>query len=65
MGDTVTDLRAAEAARVGVSIGVLSGAHDRARLSTVPHTVILASAAKVPHWLADHQCFAPRGATPV
>jgi len=55
VGDTVNDLRAAEAAGVGASIGVLTGAHDRAKLCTVPHTVILESAAEVPRWLAERQ----------
>jgi len=55
VGDTVNDLRAAEAAGVGANIGVLTGAHDRAKLCTVPHTVILESAAEVPRWLAERQ----------
>jgi phosphoglycolate phosphatase len=55
VGDTVNDLRAAEAAGVGASIGVLTGAHDRAKLCTVPHTVILESAAEVPRWLAERR----------
>lgn len=55
VGDTVNDLRAAEAAGVGVSIGVLSGAHDRKKLSSVKHTVILKSASDVPRWLSERQ----------
>jgi phosphonatase-like hydrolase len=53
VGDTANDLRAAAAAGVGASIGVLTGAHDRLQLSAVPHTVILESAAEVPRWLSD------------
>jgi len=55
VGDTVNDLMAAEAARVGASIGVLTGAHDRAKLATVRHTVILESASEIPRWLLDWQ----------
>ena len=55
VGDTVNDLRAAEAAGVGASIGVLTGAHDRRKLSTVPHSAILESAAEVPRWLSERQ----------
>jgi phosphonatase-like hydrolase len=53
VGDTVNDLRAAAAAGVGASVGVLTGAHDRKQLSAVPHTIILESAAEVPRWLSD------------
>jgi phosphonatase-like hydrolase len=53
VGDTVNDLLAAAAAGVGVSISVLTGAHDRSQLEQVPHTVILQSAADVVQWLAD------------
>ncbi len=52
VGDTANDLRAAAAAGVGASIGVLTGAHDRRQLSAEPHTVILESAAEVPGWLS-------------
>jgi len=55
VGDTVNDLKAAEAAGVGASLGVLTGAHDRERLAAVPHTAILPSAADVPRWLADRE----------
>jgi phosphonatase-like hydrolase len=53
IGDTANDLKAAQTAGVGASIGVLTGAHDREQLGTVPHTVILQSAAEVPQWLED------------
>lgn len=55
VGDTVNDLRAAAAAGVGVSIGVLTGAHDRTQLEEVRHTAILPSAAEVPQWLGTRQ----------
>ena len=55
VGDTVNDLKAAEAAGVGASIGVLTGAHDRAKLTAVAHTAILESAVELPRWLADRQ----------
>jgi phosphonatase-like hydrolase len=55
VGDTANDLKAAQAAGVGASIGVLTGAHDQEQLGVVSHTVILESAADVPQWLADRQ----------
>lgn len=48
VGDTVADLEAGHHARVGWNIGVWSGAHDRARLATAPHTHLCASVADVP-----------------
>lgn len=50
-GDTDNDLRAGANAGVGANLGVLSGAHDRARLEKAPHDAILASAAALPAWL--------------
>ena len=50
-GDTDNDLQAGVRAGVGANIGVLSGAHDRARLERAPHDAILASAAALPDWL--------------
>jgi phosphonatase-like hydrolase len=50
-GDTDNDLQAGARAGVGANIGVLSGAHDRARLERAPHDAILASAAALPDWL--------------
>jgi phosphonatase-like hydrolase len=50
-GDTDNDLRAGANAGVGANLGVLSGAHDRARLEEAPHDAILASAAALPAWL--------------
>lgn len=55
VGDTANDLKAAQAAGVGASIGVLTGAHDQEQLGAVSHTVILRSAADVPQWLANRQ----------
>lgn len=43
VGDTQLDLRAAAAAGVGLSVGVLSGAHTRAQLLAEPHDHLVAS----------------------
>jgi phosphonatase-like hydrolase len=43
VGDTVLDLRAGHNARVRWNVGVLSGAHDRERLTQEPHTHLVAS----------------------
>jgi phosphonatase-like hydrolase len=48
VGDTANDLRAGHAAHVRWNIGVLSGAHDRARLEHEPHTHLLDSVADLP-----------------
>lgn len=50
-GDTDNDLQAGARAGVGANVGVLSGAHDRARLERAPHHAILASAAALPGWI--------------
>jgi phosphoglycolate phosphatase-like HAD superfamily hydrolase len=42
VGDTVSDLQAGSAAHAGSVVGVLTGAHDEATLTTAPHTAILA-----------------------
>jgi phosphonatase-like hydrolase len=42
VGDTVSDLASGTAAGAGAVIGVLSGAHDEATLSAVPHTALIA-----------------------
>jgi phosphoglycolate phosphatase len=47
-GDTTSDLVAGTAAGASVVAGVLTGAHDRAQLSSAPHTHILASIADLP-----------------
>jgi phosphonatase-like hydrolase len=54
VGDTATDLLAGSAAGVGWNIGVLSGAHDRSRLESVPHTHLVSSIADVPELLGVH-----------
>lgn len=51
VGDTDNDLLAGLHAGVAVNLGVLSGAHDRARLEKLPHSALLRSAAEVPYWL--------------
>jgi len=51
VGDTVSDLEAAHAAGVGLSVGVLTGAHGRERLAACPHSAILDSVADLPGWL--------------
>jgi phosphonatase-like hydrolase len=51
VGDTTADLQAAHNAGVRISIGVLSGAHDRQRLMAEPHTVLLDSVADLRTWL--------------
>jgi len=45
VGDTTLDLEAGRNAAVRWNIGVLSGAHDRLRLESVPHTHLIASVA--------------------
>jgi phosphonatase-like hydrolase len=47
-GDTVLDLQAGTNAGVRWNIGVLSGAHTREQLKSVPHTVLLPSVAELP-----------------
>jgi len=51
VGDTALDLQAGHAAGVRWNIGVLSGAHTRARLAAAPHTHLLASVAALPKLL--------------
>jgi len=45
IGDTALDLEAGWNAGAGWNIGVLSGAHDRARLEAAPHTHVIGSVA--------------------
>lgn len=47
-GDTTLDLEAGHNAGCGLVVGVLSGAHDRARLEKKPHTHLIASVADFP-----------------
>ncbi len=55
VGDTVSDLKAAEIAGVQWSIGVLSGAHSQDQLRTCPHTAIIPSVAELPNVLVGGQ----------
>ena len=48
VGDTALDLLAGHHAGVRWNIGVLSGAHDAARLAEAPHTHLAASVAALP-----------------
>jgi len=48
VGDTVLDLHAGNNAGVGWNVGVLSGAHNRSMLQSVPHTHLLNSVAELP-----------------
>jgi phosphonatase-like hydrolase len=47
-GDTTSDLLAGHRAGASVVVGVLTGAHDRATLTTAPHTHILESIRELP-----------------
>lgn len=47
-GDTTNDLLAASRAGAGAVAGVLTGAHDRARLKAAPHTDLLKSIRDLP-----------------
>ena len=53
VGDTAADLDAANAACVGWSVGVLTGAHGREVLAAHPHTAILNSVRDIPGWLRE------------
>ncbi len=53
VGDTTSDLEAAAVAEVGWSVGVLTGAHTREQLGSVPHSAILESVVRVPSWLSQ------------
>ena len=48
VGDTVSDLQAAHNAGVGLSVGVLSGAHTREQLAQEPHDCLIDSVAALP-----------------
>lgn len=51
VGDTPLDLLAANNARAGWAIGVLSGAHGAATLTRAPHTHLIPSIAELPELL--------------
>lgn len=53
VGDTVSDLCAGDNASVRFNIGVLSGAHDQARLLKAPHTHLLADVAELRQMWSD------------
>jgi phosphoglycolate phosphatase len=48
LGDTSSDLLSGSRAGAGIVAGVLTGAHGRAELTSVPHTHILSSVADLP-----------------
>jgi phosphonatase-like hydrolase len=53
VGDTTLDLQAGYHAGVRWNVGVLSGAHDRQRLESAPHTHLIPSVAELPGlWFA-------------
>lgn len=52
-GDTISDLVAGTAAGASVVAGVLTGAHDRGQLESVPHTHVLDSIAELPEVVLD------------
>lgn len=51
VGDTTADLASGSAADVGANLAVLTGAHSRADLESLPHSAILDSVADVPRWM--------------
>jgi phosphoglycolate phosphatase-like HAD superfamily hydrolase len=54
VGDTVSDLASGTAAGAGAVIGVLSGAHDEATLSAVPHTALITDVTELIEVLEGH-----------
>ena len=54
VGDTASDLVAGTRSGASLVVGVLSGAHTRAELSTAPHTHLLDSVADLPALIATH-----------
>ena len=55
IGDTPLDLQSAANAKVGVSVGVLSGKHTAERLGREPHTHIVASVSDLPRLIEQLQ----------
>ena len=51
IGDTVSDLQAAHNAGVGLSVGVLSGAHAREQLARERHTYLIDSIENLPNMM--------------
>ncbi len=54
IGDTPSDLISADAALVGLSIGVFEGTHDIQALEPHPHDVLLPNVSNLPEFLVDH-----------
>jgi phosphonatase-like hydrolase len=52
VGDTISDLEAGVNAGTGLNVGVLSGAHSREQLMSVPHTALIDSVADLPALLS-------------
>jgi phosphonatase-like hydrolase len=48
VGDTTLDLHAGDNAHARWNVGVLTGAHDRHRLKSAPHTHLVSSVAELP-----------------
>ena len=53
VGDTVSDLQAADNAGVRWCIGVLSGAHSKIQLESCPHSEIICSVKELPSIFND------------
>jgi phosphonatase-like hydrolase len=53
VGDTANDIEAARRAKVRASVAVLTGAHDKERLTRAQPSAILDSAAEIPTWLRE------------
>ncbi|MCZ4579395.1 phosphonatase-like hydrolase [Gordonia amicalis] len=53
VGDTSSDIETARRARVGLSVGVLTGAHDEATLRAAGADAVLASVADLPALIPD------------
>ena len=56
VGDTQADLKAADKAKVGYAIGVLSGAHSREQLEVCPHDFISHSVKDLPEIVSIPKC---------
>lgn len=54
VGDTPSDLQSAQAAVVGLNLGVTNGTHTAAQLLSYPHDQLLSSLAELPELLKRH-----------